>query len=59
LHFLVDVRERSLAGRAFAQQHDARHDIVVIDDFAVLAVKGSRKLTRAESSDLAKRRKCL
>ena len=38
LHFLVNGLQRRVGLRAFAQQHDAFHHIVVVDDLAVLPV---------------------
>ena len=41
---LVDTLECRLRGRSFAQQHDARDDIVIVDNLAVVAVNRPREL---------------
>ena len=38
----------SSAFGAFAQEHDARNDIVVVDDFAVFAMDGSGELAQPD-----------
>jgi hypothetical protein len=39
-HLLVDGIERGIGFGAFPQQHDAFHDVIVVRDLAILAVKG-------------------
>ena len=44
LHFLVNPLQRRIRRRAFAQQHDARHYIVVIDNLSIFPVNRLREL---------------